>query len=336
MRVHDGRSGNAIRSLRPGIRSEAKWIVFTIANLCALIGFTTLCFSEQSNRQRVTLNEGEASAKIQDPALSQELAVLNERVRSQDQRIKDSIELVAGMAKNAAAVQSKTIDDIEKLAFRIAGVLGVVGSILTIFGITGLKKLNDWRHQAKNNLKSTEEAANSIRRMEMDARGKVEELDGSINKNRIDLRALEAVTRVMPRIGRSDLANDSADRQRLASEALLELNEAQRLNSALSASLLLEKAKALKRLDRYVEAFVVATEAAELAKKEQNKYDEARSYYNAGCYLALSGGVQEKETALSYLVKASSISPTFKTFATKDKDLESLRHDQRFKELLSS
>ncbi|MDK2742882.1 MAG: hypothetical protein NDI90_08195 [Nitrospira sp. BO4] len=317
----------------------------TIASLCILssllgVEFVTPSFAEQLSRERSKLNQVDASAEMQDRLLSQDLAILKETVRSQDKRIDDSIGLVVRMSKDAAEAQNKTIDNIEKMAMRTGWLIGIIVTIITtimgVVGFKGFKTLNSWRDQAEANVRTTAQAAGSIGQLVKDAKAKVEELDGSINKNRIDLRALEAVTRVMPRIGRSDLQTDPDNKHRLASEALLELNEAQRLNSALSASLLLEKAKALKRLDRYVEAFVVANQAAELAKNEQNKYDEARSYYNAGCYLALSGGANERDTALRYLANATSISPALKKFAAQDKDFDSLRNNQRFKELVFS
>jgi tetratricopeptide (TPR) repeat protein len=152
--------------------------------------------------------------------------------------------------------------------------------------------------------------------------GSLEDVHAEGERNKINVMAIVAITRVTNRLWMSDSAKDKPEKERRAQEALVELEEAERLGNIKSASLLLAKGTAYKRLGRYPEALQMAMAATIEAKEAKNAFDEARSYYNCACYWTL---LENIEPALKLLKQSIEISSAYRIMAEKDDDLEYLR-----------
>jgi tetratricopeptide (TPR) repeat protein len=92
----------------------------------------------------------------------------------------------------------------------------------------------------------------------------------------------------------------------------------------------LGKARTYRLLGQIDQAIQMATEA--IARSDENKY---KGYYNRACYKAISGKHEAPEI-IKDLEIAISLHPKYAQFASSDRDLESIKDESLFKELISS
>lgn len=276
---------------------------------CEALLLLTAIFATQPVDAKTRGQESENPARLNEP--KSDLS-LDERVRYLEHRVDDEL--------NHRQEQSKIIIDAQRdlgkqtieAQTQYITIISIAIGVLTLAGFTGVGRLWKYSELAKREA------------------GSITELRQEASRNQINVKALVAVTRVMSKIWQSDMANSSEEKLRNAKKALAELEEAERLMGIRSAALLLEKGRALKRLERYRDALTQADRACDLAITEENKFDEARAHYNAACYEAL---LNNTESSLKRLEQAIKISSAFKVFAVTDEDLKSVRGESEFTRL---
>jgi tetratricopeptide (TPR) repeat protein len=243
---------------------------------------------------------------------TRDLTSLNEHVRYLDQRVDEEIKHMQEQSKIVMDAQRDLGKQTIEAQTLYINIISIAIGILTLAGFAGVGRL--WKYSER----ARKEA------------GSITELRQEASRNQINVKALVAVTRVMSKIWESDMAQTPLEKMRHANKALVELEEAERLMGVRSAELLLEKGRALKRMNRYRDALTQADKACDLAISEDNRFDEARAHYNAACYEAL---LNNTEGSLKRLEQAINISSAFKLFATTDDDLKSVQGEADFMRL---
>ena len=312
-----------------------KRLIKTCALILILVLFCAPWTTPAQSQERdkgLSPRVGALEKKIHDD--SKTLAELNSVVKSLDQRSSHDFELFKEINNATIRAHEKTLSTITIVGSFVSLCITVIGLALGILGFKEFNRLKETANKAKQISEKAQESAQSITETWNTLKTEREAVGRQADRVTIDIRALEAVTRAMTRIWESDMADDPKRKKQKAHEALVELEIAEQLAGEPSAALLLEKGKAYKRLSQLDKAFQVVQQASELAKKNKDRFSEARSYYNGACYLMLTGE-KHKQEVLKLLQSALAVSGSYRVFAGQDPDLKLLWEDEAFKLLIA-